>query len=184
MKITNTACLFTLLLITASGYAQTVEKGLKDYYKDYFPIGVAVSPQVLKGEEAQLILKHFNSITAENAMKIGPIHPEEDRFHWHRPARGLAHRVRRGQEPAQTRTSPGGCPRREARFPAGSLAARRATRGAARRDFDRGQARSRLPPAYGAHSAEASGFSARDQRFRSLTPAPPGTSSTARPISD
>lgn len=58
------------------------EKGLKDYYKDYFPIGAAVSPQVLKGPEEELILREFSSITAENAMKIGPIHPEENRFNW------------------------------------------------------------------------------------------------------
>lgn len=58
------------------------EKGLKDYYKDYFTMGVAVSPQALKGPEAELILKHFSSITAENAMKMGPIHPEENRYNW------------------------------------------------------------------------------------------------------
>ena len=58
------------------------EKGLKDYYKDYFTMGVAVSPQALKGPEAELILKHFNSLTAENAMKMGPIHPEESRYNW------------------------------------------------------------------------------------------------------
>ena len=57
-------------------------KGLKDYYKPYFPVGVAVRPQSVKGEEAGLILKHFESITAENAMKMDPIHPEENRFFW------------------------------------------------------------------------------------------------------
>ena len=45
--------------------------GLKDYYKDFFMMGVAVSPRALKGEEANLIVKHFNSITPENAMKMG-----------------------------------------------------------------------------------------------------------------
>lgn len=58
------------------------EKGLKDYYKDYFPIGVAVSPRALKTDEAGLILKHFNSLTAENVMKMGPIHPKEDEYNW------------------------------------------------------------------------------------------------------
>ena len=57
-------------------------KGLKDYYKNYFPIGVAVSPRNLGGEEAQLILKEFNSLTAENAMKMGPIHPKENEYFW------------------------------------------------------------------------------------------------------
>lgn len=57
-------------------------KGLKDHYKDYFTMGVAVTPQQLKSEEASLVIEHFNSITAENAMKMGPIHPQEDRYFW------------------------------------------------------------------------------------------------------
>ncbi|MGZ8539640.1 MAG: endo-1,4-beta-xylanase [Chitinophagaceae bacterium] len=57
-------------------------KGLKDYYKDYFTLGVAVSPRSLKTEEAGLILKQFGSITAENAMKMGPIHPKENEYYW------------------------------------------------------------------------------------------------------
>lgn len=58
------------------------EMGLKDFYENYFPIGVAVSPRSLSGDEAELIRKHFNSLTAENVMKMGPIHPEEDRYNW------------------------------------------------------------------------------------------------------
>lgn len=65
------------------------EKGLKDRYKDFFSVGVAVSPASLKGPEANLILKHFNSLTAENVMKMGPIHPEEDRYNW-QPADEIA----------------------------------------------------------------------------------------------
>ena len=57
-------------------------KGLKNYYKDYFDIGVAVSPRALKTDEAQLILKQFNSMTPENAMKMGPIHPQETVYNW------------------------------------------------------------------------------------------------------
>lgn len=58
-------------------------KGLKDYYKDYFTIGVAVSPQALRNPEQQkLILEQFNSLTPENAMKMGPIHPRENEYNW------------------------------------------------------------------------------------------------------
>jgi len=57
-------------------------KGLKDYYKGYFPIGVAVSPRALKTDEAQLILDQFSSMTPENAMKMGPIHPTEKEYNW------------------------------------------------------------------------------------------------------
>jgi endo-1,4-beta-xylanase len=58
-------------------------EGLKDYYKDYFPIGVAVSPEALLTDEGEFIVKHFNSVTAENAMKMGPIHPEEYEYNFY-----------------------------------------------------------------------------------------------------
>ena len=58
------------------------EKGLKDYYKNYFTMGVAVSPRALKTDEAQLILEQFSSMTPENAMKMGPIHPQENEYNW------------------------------------------------------------------------------------------------------
>lgn len=57
-------------------------KGLKDYYADYFPIGVAVSPRALKTDEVQLVVQQFNSLTPENAMKMAPIHPTEKEYNW------------------------------------------------------------------------------------------------------
>jgi endo-1,4-beta-xylanase len=57
-------------------------KGLKDFYKDYFLIGVAVSPNSLEGEQGEMIKKNFNSLTAENVMKPALIHPEENRYSW------------------------------------------------------------------------------------------------------
>ncbi|MCY7420961.1 MAG: endo-1,4-beta-xylanase [Chitinophagaceae bacterium] len=57
-------------------------KGLKDYYKNYFAIGGAVSPMALHTEEAGLILQQFNSLTAENAMKMGLVHPGEEVYNW------------------------------------------------------------------------------------------------------
>ena len=57
-------------------------KGLKYYFRKYFSIGVAVSPRALKSDEAELITRQFNSITAENAMKMGPIHPTENNYYW------------------------------------------------------------------------------------------------------
>ncbi|WP_293783218.1 endo-1,4-beta-xylanase [uncultured Pedobacter sp.] len=57
-------------------------KGLKDYYQKYFPIGVAVTPWDLGGDKRNLILSQFNSVTAENAMKMGPIHPTENTYNW------------------------------------------------------------------------------------------------------
>lgn len=56
--------------------------GLKDYYKNYFPMGVAVYPEALDGKQADLIKRHFVSMTPENVMKMGPIHPKEDAYNW------------------------------------------------------------------------------------------------------
>jgi endo-1,4-beta-xylanase len=62
---------------------QPASKGLKDYYKNFFPVGVAVSAGDLKDpQKVALILSQFNSLTPENAMKMGPIHPEENRYNW------------------------------------------------------------------------------------------------------
>lgn len=58
------------------------EAGLKDYYNHFFPIGVAVSPRNIQGPDSTLIIREFNSLTPENAMKMGPIHPEENRYSW------------------------------------------------------------------------------------------------------
>src|SRR6478735_1223614 len=57
-------------------------KGLKDYFKKYFIMGVAVSPRSLKTDEAALIVRNFASMTPENAMKMGPIHPRENEYFW------------------------------------------------------------------------------------------------------
>lgn len=66
----------------SEGDTTVVSKGLKDYYKYYFPIGVAVSARALKTDEAALILQQFNSLTPENAMKMGPVHPKEKEYYW------------------------------------------------------------------------------------------------------
>ncbi len=74
--------LVVCMVVSGIAQAQDAEKGLKDFYKDYFTIGVAVSPRALKTDEAELIKKQFNSMTAENAMKSQPIHPRENEFNW------------------------------------------------------------------------------------------------------
>ncbi|WP_228713883.1 endo-1,4-beta-xylanase [Arundinibacter roseus] len=76
-------CFFLLLAgFSINSQAQDV-KGLQEYYSSYFTMGVAVSPRSLASEaESALIKKHFGSITAENVMKPGPIHPAEDTYVW------------------------------------------------------------------------------------------------------
>lgn len=71
------------LLVSCSSKPETFDiKGLKDYYAEHFTVGVAIGPRALSTDEAGLIETHFNSITAENAMKMGPIHPKEDEYFW------------------------------------------------------------------------------------------------------
>ena len=61
------------LLMSACG---PKDPGLKDAYKNYFKIGVAVTERnVADSVQSALILKEFNSVTAENCMKPGEIHP-------------------------------------------------------------------------------------------------------------
>jgi endo-1,4-beta-xylanase len=88
--ITVMTFLFSIWFLQACNSSAKVQqkspennKGLKDYYKDYFTMGVAVSPQGLKRpDESRLILEQFNSLTPENAMKMGPIHPREQYYYW------------------------------------------------------------------------------------------------------
>lgn len=88
MKIASLVKMLALLLLLSQakpGSAQsdkTVNKGLKDYYQHYFTMGVAVSPRALQTDEGNLIVQQFAGITPENAMKMGPIHPEENRYFW------------------------------------------------------------------------------------------------------
>ncbi len=85
VKLTKLQSAFILLFIGTyflSSYAIDDTKGLKDFYKNYFPIGVAVKPSDLKNAEKSLILQQFNSITAENVMKMGPLQPGENRYFW------------------------------------------------------------------------------------------------------
>lgn len=73
-----------VVLLAAQRYPNNDKaKGLKDYYSKYFPIGVAIRPSDLKNpNQRALILNEFNSITPENAMKMGPIHPLENNYFW------------------------------------------------------------------------------------------------------
>ena len=73
-KIATIALIASTVLMSACG---PKDPGLKDAYKGYFKIGVAVTPRnVTDSLQASIILKEFNSITAENCMKPGEIHPQ------------------------------------------------------------------------------------------------------------
>jgi endo-1,4-beta-xylanase len=73
---------FAFSMVLSNAPQVAAQKTLKEAYKDYFPIGVAVAPRNLTGPDADFIKQQFNSITPENAMKMGPIHPEPNRYAW------------------------------------------------------------------------------------------------------
>ena len=76
------ALLLAALLITI-GSTDLWAQGLKDAYRDYFTIGVAVNKRnVAQPEHQALIRQEFNSITAENDMKPVSVHPAEGVWHW------------------------------------------------------------------------------------------------------
>ncbi len=88
-KIFKLALVAFMALSTANTFAQwrqvdpRANVGLKDAYKDYFSIGVAVNQRNISDDaQIALIKKEFNSITAENDMKPGELHPKEGVWNW------------------------------------------------------------------------------------------------------
>jgi len=47
---------------------------------EYFPVGAAVWQGDLTGPHSELLIEHFNSLVAENAMKMAPLQPREGVF--------------------------------------------------------------------------------------------------------
>lgn len=62
---------------------QEDNRTLKEAYKNYFTMGVAVNIRNMQNEaERDLVKREYNSITAENAMKSGELHPSENEWKW------------------------------------------------------------------------------------------------------
>jgi endo-1,4-beta-xylanase len=57
-------------------------KGLKDYYKDYFPIGYAIDTKQLEDSSSRFLKKNFSLLSTVIAMKLRFIHPHEDYYYW------------------------------------------------------------------------------------------------------
>jgi endo-1,4-beta-xylanase len=67
-----------LFLISSTVFGQEFSN-LKDAYEQAFLIGSAVNNSVITGSDeraTEIVLNHFNTITAENVMKAGPINPQ------------------------------------------------------------------------------------------------------------
>ena len=86
-KFLNILIFFTCLHIPLSNNKETILKykaseTLKQHFKNYFNIGVAVNSHNIRGDESELIAEQFNSVTPENDMKWGPIHPRESEYNF------------------------------------------------------------------------------------------------------
>jgi endo-1,4-beta-xylanase len=69
---------------TKTADESSLPRSLYKSYVSFFPIGTAINPDVdLVNEERRIfIAKQYNSVTAENQMKLKFIHPQKDRWNW------------------------------------------------------------------------------------------------------
>ena len=83
-KIVLTAlCAVALAANAQFGRPQIQHISFKDAYKDYFMVGVAVNQRnISQPDQIALVKQEYNSITAENDMKPGMIHPKEGEWNW------------------------------------------------------------------------------------------------------
>lgn len=74
---------FFLTALAFALFSGVYAQGLKDAYKDYFKVGVAVNmSNITKEKDINIILKDYNSVTCENDMKPVSVHPQEDVWNW------------------------------------------------------------------------------------------------------
>jgi endo-1,4-beta-xylanase len=78
--VKNFILLLALILFsTVPAIAAKPPASLKEVYRDAFLMGTALNEEIVASEDpaaAEIVLRHFNSITAENVMKAEPINPE------------------------------------------------------------------------------------------------------------
>ena len=91
MRKTRLFALTALIAMSTASWAQFRQVdprenvGLKDAYKDYFTIGVALNQRNISDDaQKALTIKQFNSVTAENDWKPGEIHPKEGVWNFER----------------------------------------------------------------------------------------------------
>ena len=88
MKKTIFSVILASLALTASAQFgrnpdTNPDKGYKDTYQGYFTVGVAVNMRNINDPQTvEIIKKNYNSITAENDMKPGELHPQKDVWRW------------------------------------------------------------------------------------------------------
>ena len=72
-------------IVLPAGAAVQSRLVLKDAYKDAFRTGTAVNEEIVSGSDSasrRIVLQQFNTITAENVLKAGPLNPEPGVYNW------------------------------------------------------------------------------------------------------
>lgn len=85
VDVAFSACLAVCLVLTVTSASYSGEPTLKEVFKNSFLVGTALNEDQIFGKDTQavkIIENHFNSITPENVMKWGPIHPEPEKYHF------------------------------------------------------------------------------------------------------
>jgi endo-1,4-beta-xylanase len=78
-------CMAVVFIGTAYYAAETDQPALKDVFKKHFLIGAALNDDIVSGNDpraASIVVKHYNTITAENVMKWALIHPEPNKYNF------------------------------------------------------------------------------------------------------
>ncbi|MBW3128151.1 endo-1,4-beta-xylanase [Hymenobacter profundi] len=82
---TKSSLLYLGLAGFCLGFVQKSEPTLKDAYKKDFYVGAALNYRQIGGQDAQamaLIKQQFNTISPENLLKWGPVHPQPDKYNF------------------------------------------------------------------------------------------------------
>ena len=69
----------------ASTMQSSTDRTLQAAYRDAFLMGVAVNDDIVNGRDAAsrtIVIQQFNTITAENVLKAGPLNPEPGVYNW------------------------------------------------------------------------------------------------------
>ena len=83
-------CLLGLLLPLVFPAAARKEQALKDVFQSDFKIGAALNSRQIFEEDvrgAEIVATHFNSITPENVLKWGLVHPQPNKYDFAAPDR-------------------------------------------------------------------------------------------------
>ena len=79
--------------VATPSIARRQNQTLKDAFRDHFKIGAALNPRHFSGEDqsgAAIVTAQFNSITPENVLKWGLVHPKPDNYDFSAPDRFVA----------------------------------------------------------------------------------------------